>query len=283
MFLLCSPTSSAAPISHSLPPGVSYIELICARHPRPSIDVPGQPDGGQACPDLKLGVIDHSVQCQMARSRGARRTHRRRLRPQRADHPDEYIIGYMMGFHFQAGFAQAIGWVALVGAARYRAELDLRLHRTDHPRRRGRSNRARMVLFRSCWRARCWYQVALPVGSAIGEVRPESPLAAAQAPAPWPSSRMPSSLAQRDRLDRAGPGRVHPASRVALPAHDLTQPTLQLRRGGVGRIPVRYHLHVLDRLRTRRRRGGPPSQLPPGRAGRGGGRAMAVELNSAPD
>src|SRR5205807_3755086 len=43
---------------------------------------------------------------------------------------------------------------------------------------------------------------------------------------------------RRNRLDRRPPGRVHPALGVALPAHDLRPPTINLAAAAPGSAPA---------------------------------------------
>ncbi len=116
MFVLLFTYVFGGAISHSLPPGVSYIDyllpgiLIQSVTFRASMTAIGLSD------DLKLGVIDRFRSMPMARSAVL-------IGRTTADLVRNVlivvlmiIVGYIIGFGFQAGVAQAVACIALVSA-----------------------------------------------------------------------------------------------------------------------------------------------------------------------
>jgi ABC transporter DrrB family efflux protein len=116
MFVLLFTYVFGGAISHSLPPGVSYIDyllpgiLVQSATFRASMTAIGLSD------DLKLGVIDRFRSMPMARSAVL-------IGRTAADLVRNVliivlmiIVGYIIGFRFQAGVAQAIACIAIVSA-----------------------------------------------------------------------------------------------------------------------------------------------------------------------
>ena len=139
MFVLLFTYVFGGAISHSLPPGVSYIDYLLPGILVQSVTFRASQTAVGLSEDLKLGVIDRFRSMPMARSavlvgRTAADLVRNVLIIVLM-----IIVGYIIGFRFQAGFAQAIGCIALVSAFGLALSC-LRLRGTDRPRRRGRSN-----------------------------------------------------------------------------------------------------------------------------------------------
>ena len=230
MFVLLFTYVFGGAISHSLPPGVSYIDYLLPGILVQSVTFRASQTAVGLSDDLKLGVIDRFRSMPMARSAVLVGRTSADLVRNVLIIVLMIIVGYIIGFRFQAGVAQALGCIAIVTRLRARAELDLRLRRTDGPRRRGGSNR----------------RLRGPVSARIRELGVRAGLEPAELAAdnregepghpdrersalPGPRPRDTILPRRRDRLDRRPAGRVHPAVRVALPAHDLKPPGGQLR------------------------------------------------------
>jgi ABC transporter DrrB family efflux protein len=116
MFVLLFTYVFGGAISHSLPHGVSYIDYLLPGILIQSVTFRASQTAVGLSDDLKLGVIDRFRSMPMARSavlvgRTAADLVRNVLIIALM-----IIVGYIIGFRFQAGFAQAIGCVALVSA-----------------------------------------------------------------------------------------------------------------------------------------------------------------------
>jgi ABC transporter DrrB family efflux protein len=103
-------------ISNSLPPGVSYIDYLLPGILVQSVTFRASQTAVGLSDDLKLGVIDRFRSMPMARSAVL-------IGRTAADFARNVLIivlmivvRYIVGFRFQAGFAQAFGCIALVSA-----------------------------------------------------------------------------------------------------------------------------------------------------------------------
>jgi ABC transporter DrrB family efflux protein len=116
MFVLLFTYVFGNAISHSLPPGVSYIDyllpgiLIQSVTFRASMTAVGLTD------DLKLGVIDRFRSMPMARSAVLVGRTTADLVRNVLIIVLMIVVGYIIGFRFQAGVAQALACIALVSA-----------------------------------------------------------------------------------------------------------------------------------------------------------------------
>ena len=116
MFVLLFTYVFGGAISHSLPPGVSYIDYLLPGILVQSVTFRASQTAVGLSDDLKLGVIDRFRSMPMARSavligRTAADLVRNVLIVVLM-----IIVGYIIGFRFQAGVAQALGCIALVSA-----------------------------------------------------------------------------------------------------------------------------------------------------------------------
>jgi ABC transporter DrrB family efflux protein len=116
MFVLLFTYVFGGAISHSLPPGVSYIDYLLPGILVQSVTFRASQTATGLSEDLKLGVIDRFRSMPMARSavlvgRTAADVVRNVLIILLM-----IVVGYIIGFRFQAGFAQALGCIALVSA-----------------------------------------------------------------------------------------------------------------------------------------------------------------------
>jgi ABC transporter DrrB family efflux protein len=116
MFVLLFTYVFGGAISHSLPPGVSYIDYLLPGILVQSVTFRASQTAVGLSEDLKLGVIDRFRSMPMARSavlvgRTAADLVRNVLIIVLM-----IIVGYIIGFRFQAGVAQAVGCIALVSA-----------------------------------------------------------------------------------------------------------------------------------------------------------------------
>jgi ABC transporter DrrB family efflux protein len=116
MFVLLFTYVFGGAISHSLPPGVSYIEYLLPGILVQSVTFRASMTAIGLSDDLKLGVIDRFRSMPMARSavligRTAADLVRNVLIIMLM-----VIVGYIIGFRFQAGIAQALACIALVSA-----------------------------------------------------------------------------------------------------------------------------------------------------------------------
>jgi ABC transporter DrrB family efflux protein len=114
MFVLLFTYVFGGAISHSLPPGVSYIDYLLPGILVQSVTFRASQTAVGLSEDLKLGVIDRFRSMPMARSAVL-------IGRTAADLVRNVliivlmiIVGYIIGFRFQAGVAQAIGCIALV-------------------------------------------------------------------------------------------------------------------------------------------------------------------------
>jgi ABC transporter DrrB family efflux protein len=116
MFVLLFTYVFGGAISHSLPPGVSYIDYLLPGILVQSVTFRASMTAVGLSDDLKLGVIDRFRSMPMARSavlvgRTAADLVRNVLIIVLM-----IIVGYIIGFRFQAGVLQALGCIALVSA-----------------------------------------------------------------------------------------------------------------------------------------------------------------------
>jgi ABC-2 type transport system permease protein/oleandomycin transport system permease protein len=116
MFVLLFTYVFGGAISHSLPPGVSYIDYLLPGILVQSVTFRASMTAVGLSDDLKLGVIDRFRSMPMARSAVL-------IGRTAADLVRNVliivlmiIVGYIIGFRFQAGVAQALGCIALVSA-----------------------------------------------------------------------------------------------------------------------------------------------------------------------
>ena len=116
MFVLLFTYVFGGAISHSLPPGVSYIDYLLPGILVQSVTFRASQTAVGLSDDLKLGVIDRFRSMPMARSAVL-------IGRTVADLVRNVliivlmiIVGYIIGFRFQAGFVQALGCVAIVTA-----------------------------------------------------------------------------------------------------------------------------------------------------------------------
>ncbi len=116
MFVLLFTYVFGGAISHSLPPGVSYIDYLLPGILVQSVTFRASQTAVGLSEDLKLGVIDRFRSMPMARSAVL-------VGRTAADLVRNVLIivlmilvGYIIGFRFQAGVAQALGCIALVSA-----------------------------------------------------------------------------------------------------------------------------------------------------------------------
>jgi ABC transporter DrrB family efflux protein len=116
MFVLLFTYVFGGAISHSLPPGVSYIDYLLPGILVQSVTFRASQTAVGLSDDLKLGVIDRFRSMPMARSAVL-------IGRTAADLVRNIliivlmiIVGYIIGFRFRAGFAQALGCIAIVTA-----------------------------------------------------------------------------------------------------------------------------------------------------------------------
>ena len=116
MFVLLFTYVFGGAISHSLPPGVSYIDYLLPGILVQSVTFRASMTAIGLTDDLKLGVIDRFRSMPMARSAVL-------IGRTTADLVRNVliivlmiIVGYIIGFSFQAGVAQALACIALVSA-----------------------------------------------------------------------------------------------------------------------------------------------------------------------
>ena len=116
MFVLLFTYVFGGAISHSLPPGVSYIDYLLPGILIQSVTFRASQTAVGLSEDLKLGVIDRFRSMPMARSAVL-------IGRTAADLVRNVliivlmiIVGYIIGFRFQAGVAQALGCILLVSA-----------------------------------------------------------------------------------------------------------------------------------------------------------------------
>ena len=229
-------------ISHSLPAGVSYIDyllpgiLIQSVTFRASMTAIGLSD------DLKLGVIDRFRSMPMARSAVL-------IGRTVADLVRNVlivvlmiIVGYIIGFRFQAGVAQAVACIALVSAFGLALSWIFAFVAFTVRSAEAAQSAGFVILFPLVFAS----SVFVPVSSmpswlqAFAQAKPGHP-DRERSPLPCPAPRDAILARRRSRLDRRPAGRVHSVVRVAVPAHDLTPPTTKVAtaapaRGGIDRV-----------------------------------------------
>jgi ABC transporter DrrB family efflux protein len=116
MFVLLFTYVFGGAISHSLPPGVSYIDYLLPGILVQSVTFRASQTAVGLSEDVKLGVIDRFRSMPMARSAVlVGRTAADLVRTVRIIVLMS-IVGYIIGFGFQAGVAQAVVCMALVSA-----------------------------------------------------------------------------------------------------------------------------------------------------------------------
>jgi ABC transporter DrrB family efflux protein len=116
MFVLLFTYVFGGAISHSLPPGVSYIDYLLPGILIQSVTFRASQTAVGLSEDLKLGVIDRFRSMPMARSAVLVGRTVADLVRNVLIVVLMIVVGYIIGFRFQAGVAQAIGCIALVSA-----------------------------------------------------------------------------------------------------------------------------------------------------------------------
>src|SRR5690348_14124531 len=116
MFVLLFTYVFGGAISHSLPPGVSYIDYLLPGILVQSVTFRASQTATGLSEDLKLGVIDRFRSMPMARSAVLVGRTLADLVRNVLIIVLMIIVGYIIGFRFQAGVVQAIGCIALVSA-----------------------------------------------------------------------------------------------------------------------------------------------------------------------
>jgi ABC transporter DrrB family efflux protein len=116
MFVLLFTYVFGGAISHSLPPGVSYIDYLLPGILVQSVTFRASQTAVGLSEDLKLGVIDRFRSMPMARSAVLIGRTLADLVRNVVIIVLMIIVGYIIGFRFQAGVAQALGCIALVSA-----------------------------------------------------------------------------------------------------------------------------------------------------------------------
>jgi ABC transporter DrrB family efflux protein len=116
MFVLLFTYVFGGAISHSLPPGVSYIDYLLPGILIQSVTFRASQTAVGLSDDLKLGVIDRFRSMPMARSAVLIGRTTADLIRNVLIIVLMIVVGYIIGFRFQAGFLQAVGCVALVSA-----------------------------------------------------------------------------------------------------------------------------------------------------------------------
>jgi ABC transporter DrrB family efflux protein len=116
MFVLLFTYVFGGAIGRSLPPGVSYIDYLLPGILVQSVTFRASQTAVGLSDDLKLGVIDRFRSMPMARSAVLIGRTAADLVRNVVIIVLMIIVGYIIGFRFQAGFAQAIGCIAIVSA-----------------------------------------------------------------------------------------------------------------------------------------------------------------------
>ena len=222
MFVLLFTYVFGGAISHSLPPGVSYIDYLLPGILVQSVTFRASQTAVGLSDDLKLGVIDRFRSMPMARSAVL-------IGRTAADLVRNVliivlmiIVGYIIGFRFQAGVAQAIGCIALVSAFGLALSWIFAFVALTVRGAEAAQTAGFVVLFPLVFASSVFVPVSTLPELAAGdrEGQPGHP-GRERSALPRPRPRNTILPRRRDRLDRRPPGRVHPAVRVALPAHDL--------------------------------------------------------------
>ncbi|MGA8721421.1 MAG: ABC transporter permease [Solirubrobacteraceae bacterium] len=116
MFVLLFTYVFGGAISHSLPPGVSYIDYLLPGILVQSVTFRASQTAVGLSDDLKLGVIDRFRSMPMARSAVLVGRTSADLVRNILIIVLMIVVGYIIGFRFQAGVAQALGCIAIVTA-----------------------------------------------------------------------------------------------------------------------------------------------------------------------
>jgi ABC-2 type transport system permease protein/oleandomycin transport system permease protein len=116
MFVLLFTYVFGGAISHSLPSGVSYIDYLLPGILVQSVTFRASQTAIGLADDLKLGVIDRFRSMPMARSAVLVGRTTADLVRNVLIVVLMIVVGYIIGFDFQAGVAQALGCIALVSA-----------------------------------------------------------------------------------------------------------------------------------------------------------------------
>jgi ABC transporter DrrB family efflux protein len=116
MFVLLFTYVFGGAISHSLPPGVSYIDYLLPGILVQSVTFRASMTAIGLSDDMKLGVIDRFRSMPMARSAVLIGRTSADLVRNALIIVLMIIVGYIVGFRFQAGVLQAVGCIALVSA-----------------------------------------------------------------------------------------------------------------------------------------------------------------------
>jgi ABC transporter DrrB family efflux protein len=116
MFVLLFTYVFGGAISHSLPPGVSYIDYLLPGILVQSVTFRASQTAVGLSDDLKLGVIDRFRSMPMARSAVLVGRTSADLVRNVLIIVLMIVVGYIIGFRFQAGVAQALGCIAIVTA-----------------------------------------------------------------------------------------------------------------------------------------------------------------------
>ena len=222
MFVLLFTYVFGGAISHSLPQGVSYIDYLLPGILVQSVTFRASQTAVGLSDDLKLGVIDRFRSMPMARSAVL-------IGRTAADFVRNVliivlmiIVGYIIGFRFQAGFAQALGCIAVVSAFGLALSWIFAFVALSVRSAEAAQTAGFVVLFPLVFAS----SVFVPVSTlphwlqVIAKVSPVT-LAANTARSLALVPGAPSSLSRRDGVDRRPLGRVHPAVGLALPPYDL--------------------------------------------------------------
>src|SRR6202020_900059 len=116
MFVLLFTYVFGGAISHSLPPGVSYIDYLLPGILIQSVTFRASQTAVGLSEDLKLGVIDRFRSMPMARSAVLVGRTAADLARNVLIIVLMIVVGYIIGFRFQAGAAQALACIVLVSA-----------------------------------------------------------------------------------------------------------------------------------------------------------------------
>ena len=222
MFVLLFTYVFGGAISHSLPPGVSYIDYLLPGILVQSVTFRASMTAIGLTDDLKLGVIDRFRSMPMARSAVL-------IGRTAADLVRNVliillmiIVGYIIGFRFQAGVVQAVGCVALVTGFGLALSWIFAFVALTVRSAEAAQSAGFVVLFPLVFASSVFVPVStLPSWlQAIAKVSPVTLTAnAARSLSLVPGNTIVPR--RRHRLDHRPPGRVHPTLGVALPPHDI--------------------------------------------------------------
>jgi daunorubicin resistance ABC transporter ATP-binding subunit len=226
MFVLLFTYVFGGAISHSLPPGVSYIDYLLPGILVQSVTFRASMTAVGLSDDLKLGVIDRFRSMPMARSAVL-------IGRTAADFVRNVliivlmiIVGYIIGFRFQAGVAQALACIALVSAFGLALSWIFAFVALTVRSAEAAQSAGFVILFPLVFASSVFVPfdpADLAAGSREGQ--PGHPRRERSA-LPGPRPRNTILPRRRNRLDRRSVGSVHPAVRVALQANDLTPPAI---------------------------------------------------------